>query len=188
MPKKHSGFGLMKDALIIVASIFFAVILVRTHVLANILLQTKEMEYFGSFVAGLFFTSVFTTAPAIVTLGQIAEANNIWMTALFGAFGALIGDLLIFRFVRDELTEHLLAAMKHSPGLKRFKTLMRGKHFRWFTIALGGIIIASPLPDELGISLIGLSKSSTKYFIPMSLIFNFIGILLIGLAAKAIPG
>jgi membrane protein DedA with SNARE-associated domain len=144
------------------------------------------MEYFGSFVAGLFFTSIFTTAPAIVTLGQIAEANNIWATALFGAFGALIGDLLIFRFVRDELTDHLLEAMKHSPGLRRLRALMRGRHFRWFTIALGGLIIASPLPDELGISLIGLSKSSTKYFIPMSLVFNFIGILIIGLAARAI--
>ncbi len=188
MAKKRYGGGLMRDILIIVASIFIAVILVRTHTLANILLQTKEMEYFGSFVAGLFFTSVFTTAPAIVTLGQIAEANNIWATAFFGAMGALIGDLLIFRFVRDELTAHLLDALRHGPGLKRFRTLMRARHFRWFTIALGGLIIASPLPDELGISLIGLSKSSWKFFIPMSFTFNFIGIVLIGLAARAIPG
>ena len=51
---------------------------------------------------------------------------------------------------------------------------------------LGGIIIASPFPDELGISLLGFSKMKTTAFIPVSLIFNFLGILAIGLIAKAI--
>ena len=51
---------------------------------------------------------------------------------------------------------------------------------------LGGIIIASPFPDELGISLLGFTKTKTNAFIPVSLVFNFIGILLIGIVARTI--
>jgi hypothetical protein len=44
---------------------------------------------------------------------------------------------------------------------------------------IGAIIIASPLPDEVGISLMGLSKISTPKFIFISYILNSIGLFLI---------
>ena len=59
------------------------------------------------------------------------------------------------------------------------------KFFRWLTFLVGGLIIASPLPDELGISILGFSKMKVSWFIAISLVFNFIGILLIGVVARA---
>jgi hypothetical protein len=58
--------------------------------------------------------------------------------------------------------------------------------FRLVSLFVGGLIIASPLPDELGISVWGFSKLKTAWFIPLSFFCNFVGILLIGAVARAI--
>ncbi len=182
---QKDGF-LIWDAAIIALSVLVAVILVETNVIGKILTSARELKLLGSFIAGMFFTSIFTTAPSIVTLGQIAHSNSIALTAFFGAIGAVLGDLIIFRFVKDRLSEHLMELIKHEGWGKRAKALLRLKYLRWFTFFAGGLIIASPLPDELGISILGLSKIKTLWFIPISFAFNFIGIIIIGLAAKAL--
>ena len=175
---------LIQDIAVIVVSVIFAIILVKTGVLIKILTSARELELLGSFVAGMFFTSVFTTAPAIVTLGEIAQVHSILSVAILGALGAVIGDLIIFRFFRDRFSEHLMELLKHQSVGKRVGALFRLKSFRWLTFFVGGLIIASPLPDELGISLVGFSKMKTLAFIPLSFTFNFFGIILIGLVAK----
>jgi len=185
MNKKYEKLFFLHDSMIIFLSVVVAVILVKTDILIKILTSTKELELFGSFIAGIFFTSVFTTAPAIVTLGEIAQANSVLVTAFFGAMGALIGDLIIFRFVKDRFSAHLLELIKHQRTGKEIRMLLKLKFFRWFTFLVGGLIIASPLPDELGISLFGFSKMKVSWFILLSLVFNFIGILLIGFIARA---
>ena len=179
------SINLIWDFLIIGASIGAAVFLLQSELLIRILTSTKEIEFIGSFIAGTFFTSVFTTAPAIVALGEIAHANSVLWTALFGALGAVVGDLLIFRFVRDRFSEHLLALLAHQGGRRRVRAMFQLKAFRWITFLLAGMIIASPLPDELAMSLLGFSKISASRFIPLSFVFNFLGILVIGLVAKA---
>lgn len=182
---RANGF-LLHDALIIIASVYIAVMLVKTGTLAGILVSALGFEFLGSFIAGLFFTSIFTTAPAIVTLGELARINSIVPVALFGALGAVIGDLIIFRFIRDKFSEHILELVSHRSAWKRMRALFKLKLFRWASLFVGGMIIASPLPDELGISLLGFSKIKTSWFIPLSFLFNFIGILLIGAVARAI--
>ena len=177
---------LLQDIAVIVLSVIVAVILAKTGVFTKILTSTQELELFGSFVAGIFFTSVFTIALAIVTLGEIAKDNSILLTAIFGAMGAVVGDLIIFRFIRDRLSEHLMELIKHNSAGKRVKVLFKLKLFRWLTFLVGGLIIATPFPNELGISLLGLSKIKTRLFIPLSFILNFIGISLVGLVAKAL--
>ena len=127
-PSRTNSF-LLHDVLVIVMSVSVAAILVQTEVLANILASTQGLEFLGSFIAGLFFTSVFTTAPTIVTLGEIAEVNSILLVALFGAVGAVIGDLVIFRFVRDRFAEHVLELLRHRHLAKRVGMLLKLKLF-----------------------------------------------------------
>jgi len=177
---------LMQDIMLIVLSVIFAVVLVKTDLLIKILTSTRELEFLGSFISGIFFTSIFTTAPAIVTLGELARANSIASVAILGAMGAIIGDMIIFRFIRDRFSEHLMELVKHQGIGKRIKVLLKLRLFRWLTFLTGGLIIASPLPDELGIGLLGFLKIKTPRFILISFLFNFIGILLIGLIAKTL--
>lgn len=187
MASNKNNFNfLIRDATIIVLSIVVAVMLVKTDVFINILDSAKGLEWLGSFIAGMFFTSIFTTAPAIITLGEIARANSILLTAFFGALGAVVGDLIILRFVRDRFSEHLIHLVGNKGGGVRLKTLIKLRYFRWLTFLVGGLIIASPLPDELGISLLGFSKIRPSFFIPLSFTFNFLGILVIGLVARSI--
>lgn len=177
---------LFHDVSIVALSILVALILVKTDVLVRILTSTKELELIGSFIAGMFFTTIFTTAPAIVTLGEIAQSQGIWLTACMGALGAVLGDLVIFRFVKDRLSDHLVELVTKKGGLRRIKHLMGSNIFRYITFLAGGFIIASPLPDELGVSLLGLAKIRASWFVALSFIFNFVGIVIIGLAARAL--
>lgn len=181
---KNNDF-LLQDVGIIVLSILVAIILAKTNVLSKILTSTQELKFLGSFVTGLFFTSAFTTAPAIVTLGEISRANSLIGTAFFGAIGAVVGDMIIFRFFRDRFSQHLMELLKHQGGTKRIRAIFKLKMFRWLTFMAGGLIIASPLPDELGITLLGLSKMNAYGFAFLSLVFNFLGIILIGLVARS---
>ncbi|OGH69136.1 MAG: hypothetical protein A2754_02540 [Candidatus Magasanikbacteria bacterium RIFCSPHIGHO2_01_FULL_47_8] len=184
--KINTRYLIFQDAVIVVASILVAIFLVRTDALINLLTSTQELKFLGSFVAGIFFTSVFTTAPAIVTLGEIARVNTLFGTAFLGALGAVVGDLIIFRFVRDRFAEHFLELMKHNGSWKRARVLLKLKFFRWLTFFVAGLIIASPLPDELGIGLLGFSKIRPSRFVLLSFTFNFIGILLVGFIARMI--
>lgn len=182
----NDNIFIMKDVLVIALSIFVAIFLANTNLLINTLTSTKELEIIGSFIAGIFFTSIFTTAPAMATLGEIARTNSIIITALFGALGAVLGDLIIFRFIRDRLSEHLTELVKHQGFTKRIKVMFRLKIFRWLTFLLGGFILASPFPDEIAIGMFGFLHLKMSWFIPISFTFNFAGILLIGLIANAL--
>lgn len=182
--KKYSGF--VQDLGIITLSVVLAVILVRTNVLVDLLTSTEELEFWGSFIAGIFFTSIFTVAPAAVTLGEIAQEYPIFLTAFAGAGGAVVGDLLIFKFVKDRFSEHLMQLIGIQGGSRRVKRLLKIRAFRWLTFLVGGLIIASPLPDELGVALLGFSKMKMSGFIAIAFIFNFMGIILVGIAARSL--
>ncbi len=184
--KQNEAALILHDVGIIVLSIIIALILVKTDILVRILTSTQELELIGSFIAGMFFTTVFTTAPAIVTLGEIAQAQSVWLTALLGALGAVIGDLVIFMFVKDKLSSHLVELVHHQNMWKRARHLMRSRLVRFITFLAGGFVIASPLPDELGVSLLGLARIRASWFVTLSFIFNFIGIAIIGLTARAL--
>jgi len=97
----NHGNNLVRDLGLIVLSILVAVILAKTGALESLITSTQEMRFMGSFIAGILFVSVFTVAPATIALGEIAQSNSVIAVALIGGLGALIGDLLIFRFVKD---------------------------------------------------------------------------------------
>lgn len=185
MATTNDKTNIMRDLGVIILSIVIAVILAKTGALAGILTSTQEWELFGSLFAGIFFVSIFTAAPAGVILFEIATANSIWEVALFGGIGALIGDLLIFRFIKDSLSEDIHWLIRKTRQ-ERLVSIFRLKLFGWLIPFIGALIVASPLPDEAGLAMMGLSKMKTSVFIPVSFALNFLGILMIGLFAKGL--
>lgn len=132
----------------------------------------------AAFVAGVFFTSVFTIAPASLALVHIGQSISLFELAFFGALGALLGDLLLFFFIRDRFSEDLKRSFK--PSFVRH--VARSFHFgflKWLSPILGAALIASPLPDELGLALLGLSKTRVALLVPISFVMNLIGIYLL---------
>ncbi len=176
---------LVVDLLIIAASVVFAILLVKSGVIARALQDANGLKYIGSFIAGIFFTSAFTTAPATAAFVELSAFNSIFAMAALGGLGALFGDLIIFRFVKNRFS----ADIKYLLALRwkqRISFIFRRRLFRWVSAFLGALIIASPLPDEIGIALLGLSKIKNRNFIIVSYILNTLGILIIGLISRAI--
>ncbi|MBI2676487.1 MAG: hypothetical protein HYX21_00830 [Candidatus Yanofskybacteria bacterium] len=177
--------NLVRDLALIIFSIFIAVILAKTGILKDLITSTQEVRFVGSFVAGILFVSVFTAAPATVALGEIAQSNSVITVAIIGGLGALIGDLLIFRFVRDRVYQDFTYLVKVSKS-ERLVSIFKLKLFRLLIPFIGALIVASPLPDEVGLAMLGLSRIKTSVFIPLSFLLNSAGILIIGLIAKTL--
>lgn len=183
--KTNCRFHLITDLFIIFASALLAIFLIKSGIILQILVETQYLKYIGSFIAGIFFTSAFTTAPATAAFVELAQFNSVIIMALLGGLGALAGDLIIFCFVKDRFSSDIryLLALK---GKQRLHFIFHRKLFRWISVFLGALIIASPLPDEIGIALLGMSKIKNRHFVIVSFVLNTLGILIIGLIARAI--
>lgn len=134
--------------------------------------------YLGSFVSGLFFVSVFTVAPASAILFEISKTLNPYGVAIFAGMGGVLGDYIILRFLKDRVFEELWPLFKKAKG-SFLSTLFSSPFFSWTIPLIGAIIIASPLPDEVGIGLMGLSKIKNWQFILVTFLLNSIGIFII---------
>lgn len=186
MVKNEDNSDLIKNALAFSASILVAFLLNQGGAFESVIKGAESVKLLGSFVAGLFFTSFLTTAPAILVLGKIAvESESVIQVALVGGAGAVLGDLLILSFVKDTIIKDTRKIVCNSKT-KMIAGICTGRIFRFITPVLGALVIASPLPDELGLSLLGFSKIKLSVFIPISYVMNTLGILIIGLVAKSI--
>ncbi len=182
MKKNKYKLRLLEDILMVALGIGIAVVLAKFGIFEKMINSTNDY-ILASFIAGIFFTSVFTLAPASIALIQIAEKAPIDHVIFIGALGALLGDLLLFYFIRDRFGEDVKKIMK----FKTLKHFFKSFHFgflKWLSPLLGALIIASPLPDEFGISLLGMSKVKMIFFIPISFAMNALGIYLLVLFAQ----
>ncbi len=176
--------NLIRDLLIIGASVFISIFLVESGIILKILSYASELELISSFIAGIFFTSVFSVSISTAALAEIStQSESILLVAIFGALGALCGDLIIFRFIKDTLLKDIELLMSHIKA-GNFLHAFHLRPAKWLTPFIGALIIMSPLPDELGIAIIGFSKLGVLSFIPISFLFNFLGIITIALIAK----
>lgn len=176
---------LVKDVGLLMSGLMAAVFLLVTPSVERILTSSMEVEVLASLVAGIFFTSVVTTPAAIIAFIEMGSANSPWLVAFMGGFGAVIGDLVLFRFIETHFNKDLEQFLK-TRRLRHIFSLSRFRSFTWLLPFVGGLIIASPLPDELGVTLLGVTKLPLKTFVCISYISNFLGILLITLAAKSL--
>jgi hypothetical protein len=163
------------DAFILLFSIVAAVLLAHLGVFTHLLTLAQSFQLTGAFIAGIFFTSMFTVGISSVAFVEIANSGNITGIALAGALGAVFGDMILFLFIRDNLASDLKEIMKRA-SYRRFIAHFHGGMFRTLSPLLGALVIASPLPDELGLTLMGMSKMRSILMIPITFLMNFLGI------------
>lgn len=166
-------------------SVLLAIYIGTNESFKNWLLGLGSFEYIGALIAGILFTSSFAVAISIAMISILAQNINPLALGLIGGVGSVIGDLIIFKLVRGHLTEEL-SLLFGKEGTVYVKHILRSKYVAWTLPLIGAFIIASPLPDELGVSLLGVSKMSESKFIGISYLFNAIGILMIASVARVI--
>lgn len=168
--------SLIKNLSIVFLSVLIAIILAKTDAFKDLLISIQGLKFIGSFIAGIFFISVFTVAPASVMLFKIAQTTPIWEVAILGGLGAVVGDFIIFRFIKNNFADEIINLLKKTK-IQKIAGIIHLSAFRWLVPFIGALIIASPLPDELGLTMMGLSKVKTSTFVLISFILNSLGIL-----------
>lgn len=167
-----------KNTFLLMLSLVLFFYLAETPLISNLLSEVGNYGYIGAFIAGVFFVSTFTVAPASVILFNIADKLNPIEVSIFAGLGAMLGDYIIFKFMKDKVFYEILPLLKklHTP---RIRMLFRSPYFVWAFPILGALVIASPLPDEVGVSMMGLSRISKWKFLLITFILNAAGILLV---------
>lgn len=174
-----------KNITLFVLSFVVAFSVSRFESFHTLLLSIGEFGYIGAFLAGFLFVSSFTVATGAVILLVLAERLLPIEIGIIAGIGAVVGDVVIFRFVKDNLIAEITPLYNRFGG-KHLTAVMHSKYFGWSLPLIGAIIIASPLPDELGVSLMGLTKLKTYQFLLLSFVLNAIGITLVVYASNFI--
>lgn len=132
------------------------------------------LGYISIFLAGMLFSSTFTVAIGLVMLIILSDKYSSMTIALIAGLGGLSADIIIFRFVRDGLVDEMKPIYKKLGG-SHLTHLIHTKYFHWTLPVIGALIIASPLPDELGVTLMGISKMNSLRFMLISYGMNVMG-------------
>ena len=172
-----------------ISSVTLAIILYYFGVFDMLFADLGSFGYVGAFIAGLLFPITFTAPIATVALFYIGGHYDVTTSAILATFGALVGDLVIFTFIKDgtlsevhEIRKQYIKDHREHDHYKRHTALLElfhSKPFHALALFIGGLLILSPFPDELGVAILASYKVDIKKFIPLSFILNGIGILII---------
>jgi len=145
-----------------------------------------DVGYFGVFIAGVLFTYSFTSAPATMLLLILATHQNIYLAAFIGGLGALVGDIIIFTFIKSSFIDEI-EKMSNENIVAYISHIIPNSIKKYVLPLIGCLIIASPFPDEIGVVLLASSKTiSLKSFIWISYVMNTLGIFAILLVGSSI--
>ncbi|MCX6664609.1 MAG: hypothetical protein NT038_00890 [Euryarchaeota archaeon] len=141
-----------------------------------------SLGYIQNYFAGFLYVFGFTAVPATALLASLPENQNIILAGLIGGLGALTGDLILFVFIKSLFTSEIRLLYENiSFTIKIFvkgivQEIKKVTQHRFIKILyplklkmsysmrhylcpiVGGFIIASPLPTEIGVTLIASSK------------------------------
>lgn len=165
-----------KNLTLVFLGIVIAFLLSKIEVFHLFLLHLGNYGYYGAFIAGTLFVSTFTVATGAIILIILSQNLSPLEIGLIAGLGAVLGDFTIFRLIKNNLTFELESIYNHVDSKHHFVKLLHSKYFNWTLPVLGAIIIASPFPDEIGVSLMGISKMKTYQFLLISFVLNSVGI------------
>ena len=189
------------NLLLLGLSIVFAYHMLKNPQIVAFIENLGSFGYPASFIAGMLFSYGITTAPATIALFTLGKTLNPFLIAGIGAAGAVISDYIIFRIVRDKLLDEIKLFSKEIRNLTKpvshlffweelrvriWNAVSRSKIWNQIVPLIAGLIIASPLPDEIGVALFCAIKFKPKKFILWAYVFNFVGISIVAYSARII--
>lgn len=178
----HSRWKYPNIALLVVSLVLTAVLLANGW-LEPLTRSIGSLGYVGIFLSGALFVSTFTIAPGAALLFTFAQSHSPVVVAVLGGVGAAAGDFIAYRFIRDHLLAELHPILK-ALHLYRRVSVLHSRYFAWLAPVIGAAIIASPLPDEIGLSLLGLRNINSTAFLVLAFMLNAAGIFVIAIAAR----
>lgn len=169
---------LVFKTLIFAFSLSLAWWLVGSEIFSNLVKMILPLKFVAEFLAGIFYVSFLTAPISVAVLLVLADINNPILTALLAGAGAAFGDLVIVKFFKEKLSKDVDLVTRELQ-LKKVNNFLIKWKLDFLTPLLGAVIIASPLPDELGLMLLGASKLTYGQITILTYVLNTAGILLI---------
>jgi len=180
--KKLFKFKYPKIAILIVIIVLSYIFFSDEAIKSIIYNFSNSLGYLGAFIGGVLLAFGFTT-PISIGLLLTLNIKNILIASVIGSIGSMIANYIIFKTIKNSF----YGEFKELAKTKLFKEIHKeSNHFIskkitfYLMYIFSGIIIASPLPDEFGITMLaGLTHIKMHYFLILSFILHFIGILII---------
>lgn len=159
------------------------VLAIDTAIVQAGLTYIEHLGIIGMIIAGALFTSFFTAAPATVILIAMSSFYSPFVVAFYAAIGSVIGDWIILKVFEEKVAYEL------KPLVKKFRLMkllskIKSKRNREKATLLGMLVVASPMPDEVGIGLLGISHLPTISLLIITFLLNAGGILVLLLAVN----
>ena len=164
-----------RNIILFLVGFIIAILLFRIQGFNLFIQSIGSLGYLGAFLAGFLFVSTFTIAMSSVILATLSQTLPVPLVILAAGIGAVIGDLLIFRFIKDNVAEEILPIYNELVNKSHIKKILHTKYFSWTLPVMGTLIMASPLPDELGISLLSISQIKLARFLLISWVSHTLG-------------
>lgn len=175
-----------RDAFLIALSILVAVLIHQINPLEKSIENLSGLSFIAvSMISGVFFASTFTVLIAVSIFLSLSAIHNPFLVALLGGLGALVGDSLIFKFLRDDLIADFEYLSRDFPKVTA-RRILHSKLTLWLAPIIAAFAIASPIPDEIGLLMLASIKTKYHHFFLISFLLNTFGILLISLFGRAI--
>ncbi len=168
--------------LLVTLAIF--IVLLDTTIMAAGFDLISKLGYVGVFISGVLFVSLFTAVPAVILLLSFEELNP-FAVALVAGIGAMLGDYLILKFAEEKVA-YELKPLAYKFGVPQAIAYLQGRKSTLCLVRIiGAFMIASPLPDELAIGLLGIGKLNRVSFLLICGVLNVLGILLLVLSVRS---
>lgn len=164
--------------IIFIFSLSLAWWLIKSGTLNEWVDKLSPANFVTEFLAGAFYTSFLTIPLALAMFLVLAPEQNPIILSLIAGLGASLTDALLVRIFRDNFSKDLSSLTKRLK-IYLIKKLLNLLKLDFLVPLVGALIIASPLPDELGLFLLGTSDLKYHQIIILTFFLNTAGILLI---------
>lgn len=146
-----------------------------------------SLWYSWDFLWWLLYSYWFTSTSATAILLIIAKEKVLWISILVAWIWAFISDLVIYLFSKNSLLQEVTMFKEESYVIK-FRNFLKNtfwRRYRYIMPVVAYILIMSPLPTEIGITILATRKNvSMKLFMVITYILHTIGIATILIIGK----
>lgn len=142
-----------------------------------------RLGYGASFLSGFFFNFGFTFAPSVAALIVLSNTQHFLLSGIVASLGSIFGNYFFYRIIKISFEDEI----KQLSSSSLFKAVAQKLHnktplwIRSYILPIfAGIIVSTPLPDELGVAMIASShKISFPIFSVVTFVFSAFGIFII---------
>lgn len=174
-----------KHTTVAILTLLLFVFLIDSALLVSLFRVLDSAGYASGLVTGFLSVSFFTAAPALVLVVELAQHLNPFLLALLVAIGSVVGDWLILKFFEERIFAELKPIFT-KWRLPQLKNRLNKPSTRWILVVAGALFVGSPLPDEIGLALMGISHQNRFVILSICFVLNFVGALMVIMAANAL--